>query len=124
MKTGEYRQFFDSLGINYPKNINKTTLQKAYANYWKYSKLGENNVYHRLPLEVKGYISTFIEIPGLRMKVNDLQRSLAQFYDGSFRVTIDIIELENYGQILRKQQIALRHLRKIACKKTIKSFVR
>ena len=62
MKTGEYRQFFDNLGIIYPNNINKTTLQKAYTNYWKYSKFGENNIYHRLPLEVKGYISTFIEI--------------------------------------------------------------
>lgn len=124
MRTGDYRRFFDNLDISYPANVNKSILEKAYNNYWKYSKIGDNNVYYRLPLEIKEYISAFVKIPGFRGKIIKLRDELTDAYQVTLTITSDLIKLQRYHQEFETEIKVLKLLRRIAVRKTIKSFIR
>ena len=119
MKTGDYRRFFDNLGITYSKGTNKRILQQAYSNYWKYSKFGQNNIYIRLPPEIKTYISNFVKTSGLRQKVIRLSKTTLESYDGTFHFTQELEKLYQYKKQLGMELTSLKLLRYLTVKEAL-----
>ena len=119
MRTGEYRRFFDKLQISYPAGTSKATFERAYKNYWKNS---EKNIYIRLPMDIKNAIKEYLVTPSLRTTVKELKDKIA---DGSFvfNFGVNVSKLHKYSIILKEENRVLRTLKKIAVKKTIKSFL-